>query len=79
MNTHRRVPQEKLSELSPDARMEAILRFSDWNTLLFTIKSNMDVAYQVFQERTLKDIMISERHKKLLAFIFERLNNGSTK
>jgi transposase len=75
MISDRSVAPEQQELLSDQARLELILRFSDWNELVETIKQDPMQAYQVYIDRTSKDCMISSKRKKLLAFIFERINN----
>jgi hypothetical protein len=73
MNTHRWVPLDKHSWLSLASRIEGILRFGDRETLITTIKEHFTESLEVYISRTEKDVMVTSKKKKLLAFIFERL------
>jgi hypothetical protein len=79
MISHRSVATTDQAQLSDAARIELVLRFADRSELINTIKHDPIIAYQVYKDRTSKDLMIWPKRKLLLAFIFDRINHDQAR
>jgi len=58
--------QEDQKDLSLESKIEYILRFWDLKEIVKTVKKYFEITKKVFNERTKKDIMISEKSKYFL-------------
>ena len=70
MHHNRRTSKEDQKNLSQEAKLEWILKFGDFDQIIDSVKKNNKKAYEVFQTRTQKDLLIPEKRKNFLLVIF---------